>query len=53
MRDLSYDNHTFRLDEETVKELKKLKRRLGLSYNLLFLEIMKEYEPNKPERVTK
>jgi hypothetical protein len=47
MRDKQYKGKTFKLDDITVKRLEELKVKTGKSWNLLFLDLIKEYDNNK------
>lgn len=43
MRNMHYKPISFRLSEKTVENLKKIHRETGLSYNLLFSEMIRSY----------
>ena len=43
IRDVEYTVFTFRLSEDTIKELRELKERSGKSWNLFILDLIKSY----------
>lgn len=43
MRNMHYKPISFRLSDRTVGNLKKIHRETGLSYNLLFSEMIRSY----------
>jgi len=43
MKDIKYKGYSFKLNEKTYKQLRKLKEKKNLSWNLLFLEMIKKY----------
>lgn len=45
MKDIQYKIKCFRINEETYKQLKEMKKNKNLSWNLLFLRFIK-YEQN-------
>lgn len=42
-KDIRYKVFTFRLSEDTIKELRELKERSGKSWNLFILDLIKSY----------
>lgn len=47
MRDKEYKTKSFRLSNKTIKELVKLKIIFGKSWNLFFIELIKNYGDEK------
>jgi predicted DNA-binding protein len=43
MRNLHYKPRSFRLNEKTVENLKKIRRETGLSYNQIITEMIRSY----------
>lgn len=43
MRDLHYSLKSFRLSKETIKILGELKEKENISWNLLFIKLIKKY----------
>jgi len=50
MRNLHYKLFSYRLNPKTVKQLKKIKKEKGLTYNLLFVDLLKNYKKHKPKK---
>ena len=47
MRDKHYKSYSFRLNEKTIYEIRKIKKYEGLSYNLLFVQLLKKFNKQK------
>lgn len=45
-----YKNRSFRLDELTYKKLRKLRHKVRISYNLLLLDMYRQYNPDERKR---
>lgn len=41
MRNMSYKNYSYRIHDDTARKIKRIKREKNLSYNLLFIEMLK------------
>lgn len=50
MKNLNYKNFTYRLNEKTVVKIKDFKEQLNITYNLLFLDMLHQFNPKKYER---
>jgi hypothetical protein len=44
MRNKHYKSYSFRLNDETLDDIKRQKKKNGKSYNLLFLEFLKIFK---------
>lgn len=50
MENKHYPVKSFRIDDLTYKKLKKLRHKLRISYNLLLLDMYRQYNPEKRYR---
>lgn len=44
MRNVEYQKHSYRLSEGIARRLRSMKSERGMSYNLLFTELLSHYE---------
>lgn len=42
MRDKKYRGYCFKLNEKTIKRLRELKRKKGLSWNIIFKDLLEK-----------
>ena len=47
MRDKEYKSYSIRLDKRTISKFRELSRDTRMSHNLLLLNLIKQYDPNK------
>ena len=47
MRDKHYKRVSYRVDDPIIEQIKDLKESLGVTYNQLFILLLKEYEEKK------
>ena len=46
-KNIDYPLKSYRLSEKTIKNLEKLKKKFGVSYNMLFTRFINKYKNGK------